>query len=598
MNGLAGVTTDQAILFGLLALVLGLLVWGRWRYDLVAFGALMIAVLAGVVPADNAFTGFGHPATLIVALVLVVSRGLTNSGVIHMITRHVVDASRSLGAHIALMGGIGAALSAFMNNVAALALLMPVDVHTAQKAKRAPGLTLMPLSFATLLGGLVTLIGTPPNIIIASYRGDALDAPYGMFDFAPVGLACALVGLAYIAAVGWRLIPSAREGSDPAAKLADIADYVAEIRVPEESDAVGKRVIDLDEETEKADVAVIGLVRSGRRLYGAARNAKIQAGDTLVVEASPEAIDEFKSALGLEYEGGKRREPKAEGEGVSLMEVVVAEGARIANRSALSVQLLRRWNVTLLGISRRGKRISERVRRATIEPGDLLLLLGPTERLPEVAHWLGCLPLAGRSVTVTQDEKAWIAIGVFAAAIIAASAGLVYLPVALGCVVTVFVLTRIVPLREVYDSIEWPVIVLLGAMIPLGEALEDEGATALIAEGIVSLTSGVPPWAIIAVLMAVVMALSAILNNTATAIIGAPVAVDMARQLDASPDPFLMAVAVAASCAFLTPIGHKNNMLILGPGGYAFGDYWRMGLPLELLIIAVGVPAVLVVWPL
>ena len=283
---------------------------------------------------------------------------------------------------------------------------------------------------------------------------------------------------------------------------------------------------------------------------------------------------------------------------MSLMEVVATEGARIVGRSALSLQLLRRWGVTLLGISRQGKRITDRVRRTTIRSGDILLLLGPTERLPEVAHWLGCLPLAGRQVTVTQDEKAWLATGVFAAAVISASFGLIYLPIALGCVVAVYVLARIVPLREVYDHVEWPVVVLLGSMIPLGSALEEAGGTALIAGGIVAVTEGLPAWIILAVLMAVTMSLSDVLNNTATSIIAAPIAVDMAGRLGLNADPFLMAVAVAASCAFLTPIGHKNNTLILGPGGYAFGDYWRMGLPLEAIVIVAGVPAIMVFWPL
>ncbi len=593
-----GLTRDQAILFGLLLVVLALLVWGRWRYDLVGFGALMAAVLAGVVPAEGAFAGFGHPATIIVALVLVVSRALTNSGVIHMITRNLVDAGRGLAMHIITLGGVGAALSAFMNNVAALALLMPVDINTAQKAKRSPGLTLMPLSFATILGGLVTLIGTPPNIIIASYRGQALGEPYRMFDFAPVGIVVAAAGLAFIAAVGWRLIPGAQKGNDPTEKLADIADYVAEIQVPEDSPVVGKRLVDLDEDAESADVAVVGIVRAGRRLYGAARKTDIKPGDALVVEATPEGIDEFKSALKLEYDGSKRREHRPESEGVSLMEVVASEGGRIVGRSALRLQLLRRWGVTLLGISRRGRRITDRVRRETIEPGDLLLLLGPTERLDEVANWLGCLPVAGRSVTATQDEKAWATLGLFAAAVAATSAGLVALPVALGCVVTLYVLARVVSLREVYDSVEWPVIVLLASMIPLGAALETSGGTTVIAALILELTTGVPAWGILATLMVVVMALSAVLNNTATAIIGAPVAVEMASRMEVNPDAFLMGVAVAASCAFLTPIGHKNNMLILGPGGYAFGDFWRLGLPLEVVILLAGVPAILVVWPL
>ncbi len=585
------------LLFGLFGSVFALLLWGRWRYDLVAFSALLVGVISGAVPTEGAFAGFGHPATIIVALVLVASRGLTNSGAIYLITRNLVDAQRSLAAHITIMGGIGAALSAFMNNVAALALLMPVDIQTAKKAKRIAGLTLMPLSFATILGGLVTLIGTPPNIIIASYREKALGEPFLMFDFAPVGIICAIAGLAFVATIGWRLIPRAATDTDPGTKLAELADYVAEIRVPEDSEAVGLRVTELDEEAENADVAIIGLVRSGRRLYGAARNAYIQAGDALVIEAAPEAIDEFKTALKLEYDGDKRREISAAGDGLSLIEVVATDRARIVGRSALALQLLRHRGVTLLGISRRGRRITERVRRTTVETGDILLLLGPTEQLGIVATWLGCLPLAERGLTVTQGEKAYLAAGIFAAAIAAASFGLVYLPVALGVVVALYMVTGIVPARDIYDHVEWPVVVLLGSMIPLGAALEQAGGTGLIASAIVSVTDGLPAWAILAVLMAVTMTLSDVLNNTATTIIAAPIAIDMAAKLNVNADPFLMAVAVAASCAFLTPIGHKNNTLILGPGGYRFGDYWRMGLPLEVIVLAVGIPAIMLFWP-
>jgi len=590
-------TENQAILFAIFGLVFVFLLWGRWRYDLVAFTALIVGVVAGVVPTEDAFSGFGHPATVIVALVLVVSRGLVNAGAVDAITRAVVDTKRALAGHVAIIGGVGAVLSAFMNNVAALALLMPVDIQTAQKAKRSPRLSLMPLSFATILGGMATLIGTPPNIIIASVREDALGAPYAMFDFLPVGGVCALVGLIFVALIGWRLIP----GGDDAAQAAspfDRQEYIADLVVPEGSELVGKVARELDETAEEADLAVIGLVRRKKRLYGAARSTPLEPGDVLVVEAKPDAIEAFRSSLKLDYEGEARRETVKAGEGMSLFEVVVPQDARIVGKSALSLQLLRRQGATLLGISRRGRRISERVRRTSVEPGDILLLLGPSERQLDIANWLGVWPLAERGLSVTQDGRTLLAIGVFAAAVAAASAGLVYLPIALGAVVALYVASNIVPPRELYDQVEWPVVVLLGSLIPLGTALESAGGTELIAGSLVGLTEGWPAWAVLAVLMAVTMTLSDVLNNTATTIVAAPVAIQMADRLGVAPDPFLMAVAVAASCAFLTPIGHKNNTLILGPGGYGFGDFWRMGLPLEILIVAVGVPAILVFWPL
>ncbi len=589
-------TTDQIILFALFITVFGMLLWGRFRYDLVAFTALMIGVTLGVVPVDNAFAGFGHPATIIVALVLVVSAGLVRSGAVFLITRTLVDASRGLGAHIALMGGIGAVLSAFMNNVAALALLMPVDIQTARKAGRAVGLTLMPLSFATILGGMATLIGTPPNIIIASIRAETLGEPFKMFDFAPVGGIAAIAGLAFVSLIGWRLIPN--RGAQEEASEA-LAEYIAELTLPSESPHIGKRVSELYEDAEKSDVAIIGLIRDGKRRYGRSAHATLKEGDALVLEARPEALDEFRAALKLDFSDTRRQEMlTAEGDGLEVIEVVATESARITGRTAQGLGLAWRQSTVLMGISRQGRRITEQVRKTEVEAGDILLLLCPRDRGADVTEWLGCLPLAQRGLNVTANEKAWLAIGLFATAVLAASIGLIYLPIALGFVVVAYVLTKIMPISDIYNHIEWPVVVLLGSMIPLGSALETSGGTELIANALIQLTNGLPAWAILTVLMVVTMTLSDVLNNTATAIVAAPVGIQMARTLEVSPDPFLMTVAVAASAAFLTPIGHKNNTLVLGPGGYRFGDYWRMGLPLEILIIAVSIPAILVFWPL
>ncbi|MEL6168030.1 MAG: SLC13 family permease [Pseudomonadota bacterium] len=591
-------TQDQTILFALFAAVFGLLLWGRVRYDIVAFGALMTGVVAGVVPSSDAFSGFGHPATLVVALVLIVSAGLVRSGAVYLITRTMIDAARPLGAHIAIMGSVGGVLSAFMNNVAALALFMPIDIQTARKAGRAPGLSLMPLSFATILGGMVTLIGTPSNIIIATIREDILGSPFAMFDFAPVGGITALVGLAFVALVGWRLIPGG-DGVQAASAMDDIAAYVAELTIPDGSKQVGRRLADLYDAAEAADVAILGLVRGGKRLYGTQRNATLAAGDAIVIEARPDALDEFRSALALDFaDKGREAKLRSENDGLAVTEVVVPQGARIAGRTAQAVGLSWRKRTVLLGISRRGRRITSQVRKTPIKAGDILLLLTPERDAGDVTEWLGALPLAERGLAVTDNSKVWLAIGLFAAAVGAAAAGLVYLPVALGIVVVAYTLLRVLPLAEIYDHVEWPVVVLLGSMIPLGAALETTGGTDLIAGGLVSLSAGLPAWAVMTLLLVVTMTLSDILNNTATAIVAAPVAIEMATRLGVNPDAFLMAVAIGAACAFLTPIGHKNNTLILGPGGYRFGDYWRMGLPLEILVIIVSVPAILLVWGL
>jgi di/tricarboxylate transporter len=591
-------STDQGILFALIGALFVFLIWGRYRYDLVAFGALLIAYLLGLIPTDEVFAGFGHPAVIIIALVLIISRGLYLSGAIEMMAGAILDGARSIRRHIGLMAGVSAALSAVMNNVAALALLMPIDLQASEKAQRNPGLTLMPLSFASILGGMITLIGTPPNIVIATFRGEALGDPYTMFDFAPVGLVVAAVGIAYVALIGWRLIPVERTSSEHA--LLDrrtLRAIWSSCGCPPKRRWSDQRLRLLDTQADEAGVQILGLIRDGERLPGMAARAILQAEDRIVVEGGPDGIEAFAGTVALSYADSDRPSKALSGTTV-MREVAVPQTSRMVGRTEAVMRLRYRRGVILLGISRSGVRLRERLREVEIQAGDLLLLLGPEETLDDIIDWLGCLPLAPRGLDVIQREKARRAILIFAGAIALASFELIYLPMALACVAVLYIVLDIVPLSQVYESIEWPVVVLLGAMIPISVALEVSGGTQLLADWFVRGTDGWPVMLILAALMLVTMTLSDVLNNVATALIAAPIALDVAERLQVSPDPFLMAVAVAASCAFLTPIGHKNNTLIMGPGGYGFGDYWRMGLPLEILVVVTAIPMILLVWPL
>ena len=589
--------TQQAMLFILIGTLFVFLIWGRYRYDIVAFGALLTAYLLGLIPTERVFSGFGHPAVIIIALVLIISRGLYLSGAIELISTVLLNGTRRIGQHIALMAWVSAGLSALMNNVAALALLMPVDLQAAQKAERSPALTLMPLSFASILGGMITLIGTPPNIVIATFREEALGAPYTMFDFAPVGVAVAAVGIAYVSLIGWRLIPVARSANRTNSPAQDLEQYLAELRVPSDATVVGEHLETLNAAADEAGVQILGLIRDGERLPGMSAKIALQGDDRIVVEGAPDGIDALVGALALSYTDSDRPSKAVSGNTV-MREVAVPSTSRLVGRSEFDLRLRYRHGVILLGISRNGVKIRERLRRTPIQAGDLLLFLGPEDILDDVVEWMDCLPLAPRGLDVIQRDKASWAITLFAGAIGLASFELVYLPIALACVALLYILLDIVPLSQVYESIEWPVIVLLAAMIPISVALEVSGGTELLADLFVRGTQGWPIILILTALMVVTMTLSDILNNVATALIAAPIALDVALRLEVNPDPFLMAVAVAASCAFLTPIGHKNNTLIMGPGGYAFGDYWRMGLPLEILVVITAIPMILLVWPL
>ena len=370
-----------------------------------------------------------------------------------------------------------------------------------------------------------------------------------------------------------------------------------ELIVAEKSQAIDKKIRDLDDIAEENDCTILGLVRKGHRLPGMARRETIALNDILIVQGTADSLSTLSGALGLKLQGkaGQVADLTAE---MILSEVVVTRESPLIGRSANQVQMLRTSGVSMVGLSRMGKTFRQRVRRTPLRAGDILLLLGTKDELDDMSARLDCLPLGTPALTVTRHEKAFGAIAMFGAAITLAVIGIFPLPIALAFVAIGLVLFDILPLREIYKSVEWPVIVLLGSMIPLGAALESSGSTAIIAHWLANITSGLPGWAAILIILVATMTLSDVLNNTATAVIAAPIAIELSRALNANPDPFLMAVAVGASCAFLTPIGHKNNMLILGPGGYKFGDYWRMGLPLEILVTAVSVPVILIVWPL
>ncbi len=607
-------TLPQITILAVLAATVVLFLSGRWRHDMVALASLLACVLTGLVPADHAFAGFGHPAVVTVACVLVISRALQTSGAIDALAQRVVPSSAGPTLTIATLTALGAVLSAFMNNVGALALLMPVAIQVAAKQELPPGTVLMPLAFGSILGGMTTLIGTPPNLIVSGFRGETSVGTFGMFDFAPVGIAVAGVGVLFVTLVGWRLVPR-RERTD----IGDfeIGAYLTEVKIPEKSKTDGKTLLEIGEVLEDADAQVIGMVRSDLRISAPLPSRRLRAGDILVIEAEPEGLTSVLSKLGLELEEDLRYEDRDEAESdradateqedasksrdsaeISLIELAVLPGSSLDGRSATDLALRTRFGINLLAVSRQGRRSMARLRSFAMRAGDVLLMQGPSEALAEFAAEYSCVPLAERSLRIPDRRQSLLATTVLAGAIGAAAFGLVPAAIAFAASVLAAMALRLVPPRKVYEAIDWPVIVLLGALIPVAGAMASTGAADVIARFLLDdVARGHAVPALVMILIAT-MTLSDFMNNAATAAVMCPIAIGAAEQLQSSADPFLMAVAVGASCAFLTPIGHQNNTLILGPGGFHFGDYWRLGLPVELLVVAVGVPMILLVWPL
>lgn len=589
-------TVEQGIVFAVLAIAMALFVLGRWRYDVVAIVALLAVVYTGVVSPKEAFMGFGHPAVITVAAVLVISRALQACGIVDHIVRLLAPTRKSNVYQIAATSSLAALLSAFMNNVGALALMLPVVLRNAYRAGRSPSQVLMPLSFATLLGGLVTLIGTPPNIVIAAFREQSAGVPFNMFDFAPVGLVVAVAGIIYITVVGWRLIPQHRRGEADARDIFQIEAYITEAVVPENSVLVGEQIRKIEQLCEN-EATVMAIIRDRRRLLAPAGMERLCKNDILVLEGDPTALEPLFDGGKLKQMGDQEvRTEELHSDDIRLAEAVVMPNSPIEGRSMRGMRMHDRYGINLLAVARSGEAPRARLGNIQFKAGDVLLLQGERNTMQQALAALGCLPLADRGLKVARRRQILLPIGIFGAAIAAAASGMVPVQIALVTAAVALILTKTLSIREVYQSIEWPVILLLGALIPIGEALQATGGTALIAGAILSLADQVPTWAMLGLVMVASMLLSDLIHNTPTAVLMAPISVSIAEGLGLSVDPFLMAVAVGSASPYLTPIGHQSNTLVMAPGGYHFGDYARMGLPLDILIVVVAVPMIMWVW--
>lgn len=588
------------IVFVILFLALVMFVWDRWRYDVVALLALLAVTVTGIIPADQAFAGFGHPAVITVAAVLVVSRGLLNSGVVDAIAQRLARGGDGVFTQVAMLTALVTFLSGFMNNVGALALMMPVSIRMARRNGYSPSVVLMPVAFGSLLGGLTTLIGTPPNIIIATFRARNGLEPFRMFEFTPVGLGVAAAGVLFIVFIGWRLVP-VRKGRSMRPDMFQVERYMTEVRVPAESALVGRALANI-QMTADTEVVVVGLVRGDTPVAAPSSYEAVQAGDILIVEARTEDLKSFTNTLDLELVGDLDHEPTQEvlqNEAVRIIEAVVRTGSLMVGETVRSLNLRQQYGVNLLAISRQGARAHTRLGRVRIQAGDVLLLQGPRGTFGEVLSSLGALPLAERGLSLGRPRRIFMSLGIFGAAIMTAAVGLLPVEVAFIAASVVMIMSNLLTLAEAYESIDWSIIVLLGAMIPVGHALEVSGGADLVANQILNLAErGLSPISTLVLVLVGTMFLSDLINNAAAAVLMAPIAATIAEGLGASADPFLMCVAIGASCAFLTPIGHQSNTLVMGPGGYRFGDYWRMGLLLEIVIVLSSIPLILRFWPL
>ncbi|TPG48418.1 SLC13 family permease [Roseomonas nepalensis] len=605
-------TLDQALAFALMGVTIGFFLWGRFAYDAVALGALLAGVLLGVVPADKAFEGFSDDVVLIVAAALVISQAVARSGAVETILRPITPRLRTVSVQVPVLVGATMLLSVFTKNVGALAIMMPVALQIARRTGTPPAAMLMPMAAAAMVGGVVTLVGTAPNIIMSRVREELTGTPFHMFDYTPVGLGVCAVALLFLS-VGWRLLPGGRRGAASMEAAFNISHYTLEARLPDEGEAVGLTVAELEALAE-GEVQVSAVLPPRQSSPDGADEAMakgagaepspdhpLPAGQALILRGEPADLERLvaRAELILAEDEFTRDDPDTDADDQQVMEGVITGDSPMVGRTPAALSLRNRHGLSLLAVSRRGERhIQERLSDLRLRAGDVVLLRGLAASMPDKMGELRVLPLAERDMALGRGRRSWIPLAVLAAAMAIVAAGLLPIAVAFfGAVVAMFAL-RVMSARDAYQAVDWPVVVLLAALIPVSGAIQHTGGTDLLAGWLTGAVQGLPGMAALGVTMMLAMAVTPFLNNAATVLVMGPIAATLASKLGLNPDPFLMAVALGAASDFLTPIGHQCNTLVMGPGGYRFGDYARLGLPLSILMLLVGVPLIALFWPL
>ncbi|HEV7418012.1 SLC13 family permease [Tianweitania sediminis] len=589
-------TLQQGLSFAVIFAMMAAFVWGRYRYDIVAVVSLLVAVAVGVVKPERAFSGFADDIVIIVGSALVVSAGVARSGITELLIQRYLPKITAVRMQLVLLVTVVTVLSGFVKNIGALAIMIPIAFQFAKRSNVSASVFLMPMAFGSLLGGLTTQIGTSPNIIVSRLRGELGGEPFTMFDFTPVGAALALIGIAFLA-FGYKLLPQRQRETAAIHEAIDIKNYITEAQITERSALLGKTVADLLHSAE-GNVIVSSILRQKTVKVTPLPDVTLREGDMLILEGEPEALDRLVAQEVLSVTGDRQvRAGKAETE-IGAIEAVISENSILIGLSAKQLALFDRFNVNLLAVSRKGEHIKERLSDIRFRIGDVLVLQGDREALPAVLREFGCLPLAERSILLGSVRRGLVPLAILACAMGLTATGTVPVAIAFFAAAVAMVLFKVVPTREVYGAVDGPILVMLAALIPVSESLRETGATDLIAGGLVQVGQLLPGWGALGLIILVAMAITPFLNNAATVLVMAPIAASYASGLHFRPDAFLMAVAIGAGCDFLTPIGHQCNTLVMGPGGYRFSDYPRLGLPLSIIVVLAAVPLLMIVWPL
>ena len=584
------------LVFIILAGAIALFATGWIRMDLVSLLVLLTLALTGLVTVEEAFSGFSNPAVITVAAMFILSAGIANTGVTGKLGEKIfqVAGTNEFRLILVIMGTV-ALISAFINNIGATAMLMPVVMNVAKKTRLSPSKLLIPLAFGSLLGGVCTLIGTPPNILMNTLLQQYAGERFSMFDFTPVGLAVLIVGVLYMAVIGRRLIPQRKAG--PLTEAYQVKEYVTEAEVVPGSPLAGKTIAESKLERD-LDLRVRAILRGKRKYPFPRTNRKLQEKDILFLEGNPQNILKVRKARGLAVvpERDNPSWPPTNDELV-VVEASLTPTSEIVGKTLREVHFRDTHGLTVLALWRRGAPVVKKVDHVVLEFGDVLLLQGPEDKIVHLGKEHDFLLLGGIPSVTYRPDKAPLALAILFGVVLLAAVNLlpIMLSASLGALLMVF--SRCLTPKEAYESVDWSIIVLIAGTLPLGMAMEKSGAAQLLAHLLVEIVGRMGPWAVLAAVFLLTSLLTEVMSHSAAAVLVAPVVFNAALALKADPKPFFLAVAISASCCFMTPISHQSNALVMGPGGYHFTDFARVGAALNLLIWVVGTLLIPLIFP-
>lgn len=573
----------------------------RLRPDLVALLVLLTLLLTGLVTVEEAFSGFSNPAVITVWAIYIVSASLTHTGIADYIGKYLgqLAGTGEVRLIFVLMLAVGG-MSAFMNNIGAAAVMLPVAIALGKRANVPTSKLLIPLAFGSLLGGITTLIGTPPNLLTSAALVEAGLEPFSLFDFTPLGLIIMFSAIAYMLLIGRHLLPgytATHAHTDDLVHEYHLRDYLAEVHVLPKSPYIGKTFSET-QLGEKAGLTIMGLQRNGHSAFGPIHNMHIEDGDILFVEGQRERILILEETGGITLLPEKIMDADLKSPEATVAEIVVSQLARFMGQTLNEMDFRERYGLTVLAIWRNEEPIIGRLAEVPLQLGDTLLVHGRRERIEALRDDNAFLLLRPPDSPSPRLSKAPINMLIFVSMISLVAFGVLHIATAAVLGAAISVLTGCLTMDEAYKSVEWKSVFLIAGMLPMGIAMETTGTAQLLSEWIVNLTGGYGPRGILLGLFILTGVLTAFMSNAAAAVLIAPIAIQTAFSQGVNPHAYVMGVALAASCAFVTPIGHQVCILVYGPGGYRFSDFTRVGVPLTILIWLLMLIFLPVFWPL